>query len=66
MPYLVFIPEAYGDRATSGFTATVQKGVNKVKFDLRSDFSPPSAGRRAVGRPRVDDDVVSSASTSGV
>ena len=44
VPYLVFIPEAYGDRATSGLTATVKKGVNKMTFELRSDFVPSSAG----------------------
>lgn len=47
MDYIVLVPEAYGDAATSGLTASVKKGVNKLKFELRSDFSPPSAGTPA-------------------
>lgn len=42
MDYIVLVPEAYGDAATSGLAASVKKGVNKVTFELRSDFSPPS------------------------
>ncbi len=54
VPYLVFLPEAYGDVTASGLTASVKKGLNKVRFELRSDFQP-SAGKAPAGaeaRPR--------------
>lgn len=40
-PYLLHLPEAYGDRDTSGLEATVKKGKNSFAFELRSDFGPP-------------------------
>lgn len=51
MDYIVLVPEAYGDASTSGLAASVKKGVNNVKFELRSDFSPPSAGTPAQPSP---------------
>lgn len=38
MPYLLHLPEAYGDRQTSGLSATVKKGINKISFELHSNF----------------------------
>ena len=32
-------PQAYGDEETSGLTATVSTGENKIVFELSSDFS---------------------------
>lgn len=37
-PYLLHLPEAYGDRDKSGLKATVKKGINRFTFELRSDF----------------------------
>ena len=35
-------PQAYGDEETSGLTATVGTGENKIVFELSSDFSGSS------------------------
>ena len=35
-------PQAYGDEETSGLTATVSTGENKIVFELSSDFSGSS------------------------
>ena len=35
-------PKAYGDEETSGLTATVSTGENKIVFELSSDFSGSS------------------------
>ena len=35
-------PQAYGDEETSGLTATVSTGENKIVFELSSDFSGAS------------------------
>jgi len=35
-------PQAYGDEETSGLTATIGTGENKIVFELSSDFSGSS------------------------
>lgn len=40
-PVEYLVPKAYGDAKTSGFTASVKKGMNNgesFRFDLKSDF----------------------------
>ncbi|MFM8634201.1 MAG: hypothetical protein ACKOEX_05255 [Planctomycetia bacterium] len=43
LPAEYIVPEAYGDKATSPFKATVKKGRNTgpdFTFELSSDFKP--------------------------
>jgi hypothetical protein len=53
LPVFHLVPEAYENDATSGFRATVKRGLNQgpeFAFDLRSDFRREAAGSDASAR----------------